>query len=392
MPFVIYACALCAFALGLSEFVVIGLAPVMGGDFAASAAQVGRTVTLYALGVTIGGALLTALSAGLSRKRLLTGTLLVFAAAHVAMYLAPSLHIVSAARLVAGMTHGVFLAVAASTAAQLVDSRKSGSAVAMVFSGLTVALVAGVPLGAYLGTRVGWRLVLLAVAVAAFIGVALLARTVPYDKPSGRGVSLALWAKVVTNRALLAVVLVTVLTYSAVFTVYTYIAAFLTQVTGMSESSVSVALLVFGGAAIVGNLSGGWLRDRIGSIAASLCVVLILIVTLLAMSGLAHSAVAMTVIVGALGIVAFSAVSVFQSRIIEVAQRVAPDSGDIASGLNIAGFNLGIVLGSLGGGWVIDHVGVSALGGFAVAICVAALCLLLVQRLNAQRIQVLENA
>lgn len=392
MPLVIYACALCAFALGLSEFVVIGLAPVMGADFAASAADVGQTVTLYALGVSIGGAFLTALSTGLSRKRLLIGTLLVFAVAHVAMYLAPSLHVVSAARLIAGMTHGVFLAVAASTAAQLVDSGKSGSAVALVFSGLTIALVAGVPLGAYLGSQIGWRLVLLAVAVAAFVGVALLSRSVPYDKPSGQKVSLARWARVVTDRALLAVVLVTVLTYSAVFTVYTYIAAFLTQVTGMPDSGISLALLVFGGAAIVGNLSGGWLRDKIGSLSASLCVVLMLMATLLAMKGLSHSIVAMTVIIGALGIVAFSAVSVFQSRILEVAQRVAPDSADMASGLNIAGFNLGIVVGSLGGGWVIEHLGVSALTSVAAAISAGALCLLLVQRAVAQRAPVLEQA
>ncbi|WP_249674639.1 MFS transporter [Pseudomonas abieticivorans] len=392
MPFVIYACALCAFALGLSEFVVIGLAPVMSADFSASAAQVGQTVTLYALGVTLGGAFLTALSAGLSRKHLLVGTLSVFAIAHVAMYLAPTLQVVSFARLIAGMTHGVFLAVAASTAAQLVDSRKSGGAVAMVFSGLTIALVAGVPLGAYLGVQVGWRLVLLAVAVAALIGVALLARSVPYDKPSGQSVSLAAWLKVVTHRALLGVVGVTVLTYTAVFTVYTYIAAFLTQVTGMADAWVSIALLVFGAAAIAGNLLGGALRDRIGSISASLCVALVLIATLLALTGLSHSALAMTVIVAALGIVAFAAVSVFQSRIIEVAQAVAPQSGDIASGLNIAGFNLGIVLGSLGGGWVIDHLGLSYLGIVAALISAVALAVLLVQRASAARSAPLENA
>jgi predicted MFS family arabinose efflux permease len=392
MPFVIYACALCAFALGLSEFVVIGLAPVLSHDFAASAAQVGQTVTLYALGVSIGGAFLTALSAGLSRKRLLVGTLSIFALAHVVMYLAQALWLVDVARLVAGMCHGVFLAVAASTATRLVDAKKAGSAVAMVFSGLTIALVAGVPLGSYLGGQVGWRLVLLAVAVAAFIGVALLARTVPYDKPADQGISLKAWAKVVTDKALLSVVLVTVLTYSAVFTAYTYIATFLTQVTGMSEGGVSMALLVFGAAAIVGNLCGGWLRDRIGSISASLCVALMLTVTLLAFSGVSKSSLAMTVVVGALGIVAFAAVSVFQSRIIEVANQVAPDSADIASGLNIAGFNLGIVLGSLGGGWVIDHLGLNHLGVFAAVISLLGLVLLLLQRNAAQRQANLEHA
>lgn len=385
MPFVIYACALCAFALGLSEFVVIGLAPVLSQDFAASAAQVGQTVTLYALGVSIGGAFLTALSAGLSRKRLLVGTLSVFALAHVAMFLAHALWVVDVARLIAGMCHGVFLAVAASTATRLVDAKKGGSAVAMVFSGLTIALVAGVPVGSYLGVQVGWRLVLLAVAIAAFVGVALLARTVPYDKPASQGMSLANWSRVVTNKALLSVVLVTVLTYSAVFTAYTYIAIFLTQVTSMSEAGVSLALLVFGAAAIVGNLCGGRLRDRIGSISASLCVALMLIVTLLAFSGLSSSPLAMTVIVGALGVVAFAAVSVFQSRIIEVANAVSPDGADIASGLNIAGFNLGIVLGSLGGGWVIDHLGLSHLGVFAAVISVIGLVVLLIQRSAAQR-------
>ena len=385
MPFVIYACALCAFALGLSEFVVIGLAPVMVTDFAASAAQVGQTVTLYALGVTIGGAFLTALCAGMSRKRLLISTLSVFALAHLAMYLAPSLWVVDLARLFAGMCHGVFLAVAASAATRLVDGKKAGSAVALVFSGLTIALVAGVPVGAFLGAHIGWRIVLFAVAVAAFIGVALLARTVPYDKPSGVPLSFAAWRRVVTHRSLLGVVLVTVLTYSAIFTAYTYVATFLSQITGMSDTGISVALLVFGAAAIVGNLLGGRLRDRIGSINASLCVALMLIVTLVAFSALANSPLAMTVVVGALGVVAFAAVSVFQSRIIEVANSVDPDGADIASGLNIAGFNLGIVLGSLGGGWVVDHLGLSHLGLFAAAISFLGLLVLLVQRSNAQR-------
>lgn len=386
MPFVIYACALCAFALGLSEFVVIGLEPVMITDFSATAAQVGLTVTLYALGVSIGGAFLTALSVGMSRKRLLVVTLSVFALAHVAMYLAPALWVVNTARLVAGITHGIFLAVAASAATRLVDERKAGSAVALVFSGLTVALVAGVPAGAYLGVHIGWRLVLLAVAVAAFIGVALLIRTVPYDKPSGQPVSLSAWLRVITNRPLLGVVLVTVLTYSAIFTAYTYIATYLATVTGMSETAVSIELLVFGAAAIVGNLCGGRLRDRIGSIGASLCVSVLLIATLLGFIVFSKSTPLMTLVVGALGIVAFAAVSVFQSRIIEVAQAAVPGSSDIASGLNIAGFNLGIVLGSLGGGWVIDHPGLTHLGSFALCIAALGLAVLLIQSNRARRL------
>ncbi|MGG5288687.1 MFS transporter [Pseudomonas shirazensis] len=394
MPFVIYACALCAFAFGLSEFVVIGLAPALGASFDAVPAEVGQTVTWYALGVTLGGAILTALTSSMSRKRLLVGAVLLFSLVHIAMAIAPTLLSVVAARFVSGLTHGVFLAAAAATAAHLVGYERAGKAVALVFSGLTIALVFGVPLGAYLGEHLSWRIVMLSVAVFALVGAAILAKKVPYEPGVKAEVTLAERLGLLWKPELLAVLLVTVLSYTSLFTFYTYIAAFMAEVMHASEVFVGLALLAFGVSAVAGNLFGGWLRDGIGSLNASLYVVSalvvisVLIALLIALQvGAAKTEVlVMLVLAGGLGFVAFAAVAVFQSRIIEVAQEIAPHSSDVASGLNISGFNLGIVLGSLLGSAVISHLGITYLPYCSALVGLASLLALGVQRFSEKRV------
>jgi len=386
MPFVIYACALCAFAFGLSEFVVIGLAPALGASFEATPGEVGQTVTWYALGVTLGGAVITALTSSLSRKRLLVGAVLIFSLAHIAMAVAPTLLSVVVARLISGLTHGVFLAAAAAIAAQLVGHQRAGKAVALVFSGLTVALVFGVPVGAFLSERLSWRIVLFSVAVFALVGTAILAKKVPYEPGVKSSVSLTGRLGLLCKPQLLGVLLVTVLSYTSLFAFYTYIAAFLADVTIASEDYVGLALLAFGVAAVLGNLFGGWLRDKIGSMSASLYVVSALLVTALLIVVGKTQLWVMLVLAGGLGFVAFAAVAVFQSRVIEVAQQVAPHSSDVASGLNISAFNLGIVLGSLLGSATISRLGIEHLPTCSALIGLAALLVLGLQHFSEKRV------
>ncbi|WP_285404898.1 MFS transporter [Luteibacter sp. ME-Dv--P-043b] len=381
VPFVIYAFALSTFALGLSEFIVIGLAPSMAASFRVTIPEVGTTVTAYALGVCVGGALLTGWLSSWTRRRRLLASLALFTMAHLAMAVSPTLWLVVLTRFASGLAHGLFLAVASSAAATAAGPAKGGRAVALVFSGLTVALVLGVPLGTFLGRLTGWRPLLLAIAVLAGAGwVALRSQLAHENAPAHSGPAFVPLRRALVSSPIVLTAAVTAATYAALFTVYTYIASLLKATVDMSGDEISAALLAFGGAAVIGNGTGGVLRDRLGAYRASLVVLAILILALLGTAAwTGHSWFAYAV-VATLGFAAFAAVSVFQSRIIDVAGRVAADLAEVASGLNIAAFNLGIVLGSFTGGSVIAHAGIAWLAPLAGAWAVLALIPLILSK------------
>jgi len=170
MPFVIYIFALSAFALGLAEFVPIGLTGIMASSLQIEVGQVGAAITAYALGATFSAPILSALTAHWPRKRVMLATALVFSAGSLAAACAGSLPELLAARFVAGLGHGLFLAVASSTAARLAGAHRAGSAVAVVFGGFTLALAVGVPLATYLGSLLSWRPVFMAIAAFGMLG------------------------------------------------------------------------------------------------------------------------------------------------------------------------------------------------------------------------------
>lgn len=380
MPFVIYAFALSTFALGLSEFIVIGLAPSLAQSFSVSVSAIGATVTAYAFGVCVGGAILTGLIASWTRRLTLLCALGFFTLAHIVMVFAPNLATLVGARFAAGISHGVFLAVASSAAAAAAGKDKAGRAVALVFSGLTIALVLGVPLGTFLDGVTGWRPLLLAVSLLSLAGCAALASQLPRESKAAPGKNgLGPLMEALRQGPVVMVAAITSATYSALFTVYTYIATLLHVRAGFSDRDVSIALLIFGAAAVAGNALGGLLRDALGSHRASMAVVVFLLATLLCAAFWTGTPWLGYGLVAALGFAAFAAVSIFQARIIETANEVAPNVVDVASGLNIAGFNLGIVIGSVVGGTVLSHWGAAHLASAATCLALVALALLLVR-------------
>jgi predicted MFS family arabinose efflux permease len=385
VPFVIYIFTLSAFALGLAEFVPIGLTDVMAHSLNVNIEQAGAAITTYALGATFAAPVLTALTARWSRKSVMLVTALVFTGGSFVAAIAANLPMLLIARFVAGMGHGLFLAVASSTAARLAGSRKAGSAVAVVFGGFTIAMAIGVPISTYLGGAIAWRPVLGAIAAFGALGfVGLLlgmrdpVRTTDHESPASAVQAL----KSLFNLKLLAGALVTVFAYAGSFSAYTYIAPVLTGVSGVSSHTVSIFMLAYGVLAAIGNAIGGKMTDRLGVSRASLTVIQGIALTVLGMWAFAHSAVSMGVLVALLGMFTFAAVPALQARLIGIAETHAPHAHGVAAGLNIAGFNSGIALGSLLGGLTISTLGVSYTAVTGAALSAISLTMLLAQMMQ----------
>ena len=382
MPFVIYVFTISAFALGLAEFVPIGLTDVMAQGLCVGVEQTGAAVTTYALGATFAAPVLSALTASWSRKNVMLTTAVVFTAGSLAAAFAATLPQLLLARFIAGLGHGLFLAAASSTAARLAGPGKAGRAVAVVFGGFTLAMAIGVPLSTWLGGVVSWRPVLGAIAAfGAFGFLGLLfgmkdpVRSVPGEHSDSAMQNIGM----LFNRKLLAGALVTVLAYAGSFTAYTFIAPILMQVTGVTGATVSLFMLVYGITAAVGNILGGKLTDSMGVNRANILIISGIVVVVLGMWLLSSSPVSMGILVALLGMVTFAAVPALQARLIGVAEQHAPHAHGVAAGLNIAGFNSGIALGSVLGSITISHAGIVYTGISGAIVSLLGLLLLLAQ-------------
>jgi MFS transporter, DHA1 family, inner membrane transport protein len=382
MPFVIYIFALSAFALGLAEFVPIGLTSVMANSLHVAVGRIGAAITAYALGATFSAPILSALTVGWTRKNVMLVTAVVFSTGSLVAALSGNLTLLLVARFVAGMGHGLFLAVASSTAARLAGTHRAGTAVAVVFGGFTLAMAIGVPISTYLGSIVSWRPIFMAIAafgVLGFLGL-LFGMNAAAKEPRHESASAALHGlRAIAHPKLLGGALVTVLAYAGSFTAYTYIAPILVQVTAISMHTVSIFMLIYGVLAAAGNIIGGRMADRLGVNRASLIIVAGIAVVVLGMWLLAHSAVSMAALVALLGLLSYAAVPALQARLIGIAEMHTPRAHGVAAGLNIAGFNSGIALGSVLGGATITNIGIAYTGLVGAGIAGLGVFILLIQ-------------
>ncbi|SMC42739.1 Predicted arabinose efflux permease, MFS family [Novosphingobium sp. B1] len=360
MPLALWALTISAFAVGTTEFVIVGLIPTIAADLGVSLPSAGLLVSLYALGVTIGAPVLTALTGKMPRKTLLLSLLVLFTIGNLFAALAPGYYALIAARFITGLAHGVFFAIASTIATRLVRPEKASSAIAIVFLGLTVALVTGVPLGTWIGQTFGWQSTFLGVVALALIGLASSALLVPSDLALDEPATLRQQAQVLTAPRLLLVYLITAVGYGGNFIAFTYLTPMLTDVTGLGAGAVSLVILLYGMSVAVGNIVGGKLSDRIGPVAALTIIFAGLALSLLLLGlGLASAlaAVAVSLFWGGF---AFGNVPPLQSYVVEIARDVAPKAVDVASGLNIGAFNLGIAIGAWVGGLVVEELGLRA--------------------------------
>lgn len=368
MPFVIYVFALCAFALGFTEFVTIGLVSTISAGLGANVSQVGTAVTAYALGAVIGAPGLTALATRWPRKRLLLLAMALFTLGNAAVSLSQALTPMLVARFASGLGHGVFLAVASSVATQLAGRHRAGAAVAVVFGGLTLALALGVPLGTWLGSLLSWQVIFMAVTASGSIGFLGLLALMPAERHLDAAQAHALdGLKAMFNPRLLAGAGITVLAYAGSFALYTYISPILLEVTGASEGTASLLMLGYGVMAAIGNVWGGHLTDRKGADAAVMTILVGLALVLLAIWPSTPSLPLMALWIGLLGALTYAAVPALQARVIGLSHIHAPQAPAVAAGLNIAGFNGGIAVGSLLGGAILEALSLTstAWGGAA---------------------------
>ncbi|MGB3385604.1 MAG: MFS transporter [Marinomonas sp.] len=354
MPLALWALALSAFAIGTTEFVIVGLIPTIANDLSVSLPSAGLLVSLYALGVAVGAPVLTALTGKLNRKWLLIGLMSLFILGNMLAWIAPSYEALITARILTGLAHGVFFSIGSTIATRLVSKEKEASAIALMFTGLTVALVTGVPLGTWIGQHFGWRatfLVVSALGLVAMIGSAIL---VPNNLPQSASASLVKQLSVLAKPRLLLVYAMTAIGYGGTFVAFTFLASILESVSGFPSSAIGLIMLVYGVSVAVGNIYGGRMADRMGPVSAlsylfvALAAVLFLFYFTAPYPWLALA----TVLIW--GAFAFGNVPGLQVYVVQIAEREAPHAVDVASGLNIAAFNVGIALGALIGGHIVD--------------------------------------
>nr|WP_209443134.1 MFS transporter [Falsiroseomonas frigidaquae] len=357
MPLALWALAISAYAIGTTEFVIVGLLPTVAADLAVSLPAAGLIVSVYALGVTFGAPVLTALAGRLPRKALLLGLMGLFVAGNLAAGLSPTYEALLVARVLSAFAHGVFFSVGAIIAADLVAPDRRASAIAMMFSGLTIALVTGVPLGTWIGQHFGWRATFLAVALLGVVGAAGIALLLPRNIATKPAAGLWDQAKVLAQPRLLLAFAITALGYGGTFVAFTFLSPILQDITGFGEGAVSLILVLYGLAIAVGNVVGGRMANRNPIVTLAWLFGLQALV-LLAFAFTAPFQVPALVTLAGMGALAFANVPGLQLYVVQLAQRHAPGAVDVASALNIAAFNLGIAIGAWAGGQVVA----SALG------------------------------
>lgn len=380
MPAVIYIFSLCTFTFGLSEFVVAGLVSAISMDLHESISQVGSAIAAYALGAAIGAPIITALLANWRDKTVLLLTLGVLAAGSVAISLAPDVLTLHGVRFIIGLAHGVFMAVASNAAVKRVDPVRAGRALSLVWMGLTLSIAFGVPLGTFFGSYWSWRMVFLAIGglgLISTLGLVLLMRQQPRSS-SHRATDLKQSIAALWHRELLGAATIAMLVSVATFSFFTFVSPFLLNITRVPPQVLSLAMLVFGICSILGNLLGGYLVDAFD---ADRCLLGGLTALMLNLSGLhlwGDSMIATLTLVGLLGVVFFAIVTLSTLRMLRLAHHYTPQSSAVASGLNIASFNLGTALGGIGAGWVITHFGLAYIpiaGAAAAGVAIGTLAL-----------------
>ena len=357
MPLALLALTISAYAIGTTEFVIVGLLPVIAADLGVSLPSAGLLVSLYALGVAVGAPVLTALTGKVPRKVLLLSLMVLFTAGNLLAWQAPGYTSLVVARVLTGLAHGVFFSIGTTIAPSLVPREKAASAIAIMFTGLTVALVTGVPLGTFIGQQFGWRETFLAVSalgLIAFVGsLVFVPASIKHSAPA----SLMQQVRVLGQPRLLLVYATTALGYGGSFIAFTYLAPILQDVSGFSAGTVSLVLLVYGVSVAAGNLWGGKLADTHGPIRALQVVFVGLAAVLFVLTFTAHNPWLAVGTVLLWGAVAFGNVPGLQVYVVQQAERVTPQAVDVAAGLNIAAFNLGIAGGALAGGAIVENLG-----------------------------------
>ncbi|MCS0605235.1 MFS transporter [Streptomyces sp. LP11] len=367
MPLALLALAVGAFGIGTTEFVTMGLLPNIADDLHISIPTAGHLVSAYALGVVIGAPLLAALTSRMSRRTVLIALMALFVAGNALSAFAPGNGSLLAARFLSGLPHGAFFGVGAVVATSMVAPERKARSVSLMFLGLTVANVAGVPAATLMGQHLGWRATFLAVGAIGLAAIAALALLIPHDHTHATATGLRGELAALRSVPVWLALGTTVAGFGALFAAYSYITPMLTDTAGFAEANVTLLLALFGVGATAGNLLGGRLADH--SLRGTLYGGLTALAAVLALFPvLMHAQWSAALAVALLGMAAFITGSPLQLMVMEKAST-APS---LASSANQAAFNLA----NAGGAWIGGLTLAAGLGTTSPALAGAALAVL----------------
>ncbi|MPQ98336.1 MFS transporter [Modestobacter sp. I12A-02628] len=340
MPRALLALAIGAFGIGTTEFVVLGMLPDIAEGLGVSVSAVGLLISAYALGVVVGAPLLTAVGVRFTPRQTLVALMVLFTVGNALSAVAPDYTTLAVARVLTALAHGSFFGVGAVAARRMVPREKAGRAISLMISGLTLANVIGVPLGTFVAQTTSWRYVLAGVAVIGLVTIAALLAWMP--DAAGEPTDLRAELAAFRRRQVWLVLGVTMVGFSAMFAVYSYVNPILTELGGIPEAWVTPVLALFGVGTTVGTLVGGPLGDRFGFAFVATGLVAIAGV-LAAFAVLARTPAAAVALLVLFGTIAFALGPVVQDRVI-VAARVR--GGTLVSAANQGAFNVANALGA----------------------------------------------
>lgn len=347
--------AISTFAIGTTEFVIVGLLPTVADDLHISISKAGTLISGYAIAIAVGTPVVTVLTGHIPKKALLLILMAVFTLGNAFSAIAGSYELLMISRVVTAVTHGVFMAIGVIVASNLVPETKKGTAISILFTGLTVATIVGVPLGTFIGQHFGWRATFvtitglgLASLIINFFAVDKITRQdeTPTLRDAGR---------LIKNPRIMMAFLMTALGFGGTFTLFTYLSPILEQISGYSAGAISILLLIYGVALAIGNIIGGRSANR-HPVKALRWIFLIQGVVLLLQMWLLPNHILSVLSVIILGFCAFMMSPGVQAYIVTLAEKLVPSAKDIASALNISAFNVGIAAGSALGGVAVDYL------------------------------------
>lgn len=360
--------AIAGFTILTTEFLIVGLLPPLARDLDVTVSQAGLLVTLFAFTIAAAGPFLTALLSNMDRKRLFIGTLALFGLSNAVAALAPNIGVMALARFVPALALPVFWSLASATAIELAGPARAGRAISMVGFGIVAATVFGIPIGVLISDAFGWRTAFGVLAVVAFAKALLLWACFPRAPQHAQPIKLRTQLGILRDLYVIGHVLLSLLIFTGMFTAYTYLADMLERLAGFNGQWVGWTMMAFGGIGLVGNLFGGRLADR-SALGATLFFAGLMIIGLIALSPAMRS---LALLAPALAIWGMAQAALFTVCHVRV-MKSSPDAPAFAASLNISGANIGIGLGAIIGGYVIDHYGLMWLGITAAAIVLTAI-------------------
>ncbi|MEN8280059.1 MFS transporter [Acinetobacter gerneri] len=364
--FPLLALAIGAFAIGTTEFSPMGFLPQIAESLNISIPSAGMLITAYALGVMIGAPIMTLWFGHFSRRKALILLMSIFTIGNILAAIAPSYLGLMGARIITSLNHGAFFGIGSIVATSVVPKDKQASAVAMMFMGLTIANIGGVPLATWVGQNIGWRMSFTAIAVLGLVTMLALYKALP-EGTVGQRPDVKTELKVLTRLPVVLALLTTVMSAGAMFTLYTYIAPSLMTITHASPSYITLMLVLIGIGFSIGNHFGGKFADL--SLIKTLTGFLVLLMSMMLLFPIlaqTHLGAAIALIIW--GAAAFAVVPPLQMRVMSVAH----DAPGLASSVNIGAFNLGNALGAAAGGAVLSlgmgYAAVSIMGAILTAL------------------------